>query len=210
MLNLSTSFKSGVAVVMMAVTACGALAPLTALAQDRDGRRSERNDHGDRGRPEWRGDRHWDGPARTVVIQPRPTYYRPYTVPRRRVYQDVVVYRPYGRVYPGFGFYYRDTDAVRFLGLTALSLVVFNQLNEAQQRAHEEAIIQAAASPIGEAIIWNQGGRSGAVTAVRDGMTPDGRPCREFQQNVTVGGNRTEAYGTACQQPDGSWKVVID
>jgi hypothetical protein len=32
--------------------------------------------------------------------------------------------------------------------------------------------------------------------------------CREFQQTITVGGTAQEAYGTTCQQPDGSWKVV--
>jgi hypothetical protein len=32
--------------------------------------------------------------------------------------------------------------------------------------------------------------------------------CREFQQTITVGGKPQAAYGTTCQQPDGSWKVV--
>jgi hypothetical protein len=32
--------------------------------------------------------------------------------------------------------------------------------------------------------------------------------CREFQQTVTIGGTPQAAYGTTCQQPDGSWKVV--
>lgn len=53
-------------------------------------------------------------------------------------------------------------------------------------------------------------GAAGRVTAVRDGMTPDGRQCREFQQEVTIDGQRQEAYGTACLQPDGSWEVVND
>ena len=36
----------------------------------------------------------------------------------------------------------------------------------------------------------------------------NGRYCREFQQTVTIGGRTAEAYGTACRQPDGSWKIV--
>jgi hypothetical protein len=32
--------------------------------------------------------------------------------------------------------------------------------------------------------------------------------CREFQQTITVGGQTQEAYGTACRQSDGSWKIV--
>ena len=143
-------------------------------------------------------------------MHPRPSYYRPYFVERSRYYNRIPVYRPYGIAYPGFGFYYRDNDAFRFLGLTALSLAVFSQLNESQQRAHEAAFVEATSADIGEPIYWNEGGRSGRVTAVRDGTTNDGRQCREFQQEVTIGGDQTEAYGTACLQPDGSWQVVND
>jgi hypothetical protein len=233
MLNLRKSLKSGIAAFLVGATVFAAVAPTVAVAQDRQDRRDGRrdndrrdydrrdndrrdfrgrdNDRRDgRGRPEWRGDRHWNGPSRVVVMRPRPGYYRPYMVPRSRYYNNIRVYRPYGRAYPGFGFHYRDNDAFRFLGLTALSLIVFNELNEAQQRAHEEAMIQATSAPIGEPIAWNQSGRTGTVTAVRDGYTPDGRQCREFQQEVVIGGNRTQAYGTACLQPDGSWEVVND
>jgi surface antigen len=35
-----------------------------------------------------------------------------------------------------------------------------------------------------------------------------GAYCREFQQTVSIGGREERAYGTACRQPDGSWKVV--
>jgi hypothetical protein len=159
-------------------------------------------------RGNWRGDRRWDGPRRHVVYHGRPGYYRYYDVPRSRYYNNIRVYRPYGRAYPGFGFYYRDDDALRFLGLTALSLIVFNELNEAQQRAHEAALAEATAADIGERIYWEEDGRSGTVTPVRDGTTEDGRQCREFQQEVTIGGRSTEAYGTACLQPDGSWQVA--
>jgi hypothetical protein len=32
--------------------------------------------------------------------------------------------------------------------------------------------------------------------------------CREFQSQVRVGNSVREGYGTACLQPDGSWRVV--
>lgn len=35
-----------------------------------------------------------------------------------------------------------------------------------------------------------------------------GRTCREYQTTVSVGGAPQPAYGTACLQPDGSWRVV--
>lgn len=216
MSKFHASLKSGIAVALVATMTLSAMVPMAAIAQDRDhhdrGDRGRYDRHGDnRGpgpRPDWRGDRRWDGPPRYLEVRPHPDFYRPYHVPRVRYYESVRVYRPYGRPYPGFGFYYSDNDALRFLGLTALSLVVFNQLNEAQQRAHEEALIAATNAPIGDAIVWNEAGRSGSVTAVRDGVTPDGRQCREFQQQVTIGGKKQDAYGTACLQPDGSWEVV--
>ena len=37
---------------------------------------------------------------------------------------------------------------------------------------------------------------------------PNGVYCREYTQPVLVGGMRRTSYGTACQQPDGSWKIV--
>ena len=32
--------------------------------------------------------------------------------------------------------------------------------------------------------------------------------CREFQQTIIVGGHKENAYGKACRQPDGQWKIV--
>jgi surface antigen len=47
------------------------------------------------------------------------------------------------------------------------------------------------------------------VTPTRTFEEPPGAPCREFQLDATVGGEPgQEVYGTACLQPDGSWKIV--
>jgi surface antigen len=32
--------------------------------------------------------------------------------------------------------------------------------------------------------------------------------CREFTQQVIIGGKPTQAVGQVCQQPDGTWKVM--
>ena len=34
-----------------------------------------------------------------------------------------------------------------------------------------------------------------------------GAPCREYTVDAVVGGKTQKVYGTACRQPDGSWKV---
>ena len=51
-------------------------------------------------------------------------------------------------------------------------------------------------------------GNHGSVTPVRTYQKPSGQYCREYQQTVSVGGRTERAYGTACRQPDGSWKIV--
>jgi len=33
-------------------------------------------------------------------------------------------------------------------------------------------------------------------------------PCREYTMDATIGGKTEQVYGTACRQPDGSWKIV--
>lgn len=35
-----------------------------------------------------------------------------------------------------------------------------------------------------------------------------GQPCREFTLQGYIGGTPQEVYGTACRQPDGSWRLV--
>jgi surface antigen len=35
-----------------------------------------------------------------------------------------------------------------------------------------------------------------------------GQYCREYTTEVIVAGKKEQAYGTACRQPDGSWKIV--
>jgi hypothetical protein len=40
------------------------------------------------------------------------------------------------------------------------------------------------------------------------GPVAGGLTCREYQATATVGGRPQESYGTACLQPDGSWRIV--
>ena len=65
-------------------------------------------------------------------------------------------------------------------------------------------------APVGTATTWTNpdSGHSGTVTPVRTYQTAGGQYCREYQQSVTVNGQSQSAYGTACRQPDGSWKIV--
>jgi surface antigen len=75
--------------------------------------------------------------------------------------------------------------------------------NQTQQRALETA-------QVGQTLPWNnpQTGNSGSFTPSNYYQNQSGEYCREFNQTVNVGGKTEKAYGTACRQPDGSWKIV--
>lgn len=62
----------------------------------------------------------------------------------------------------------------------------------------------------GQTSTWKNpdSGNSGDITPTRTYQNASGQYCREYQQEVTIGGEKHQSYGTACRQPDGSWQVV--
>lgn len=83
-------------------------------------------------------------------------------------------------------------------------------MDEVDRMRANESVVQAQSAPLGETITWNNpdSGNYGTITPTRDGTSSSGQYCREFQQSITVGGQTEQAYGTACRQPDGSWRMV--
>lgn len=51
-------------------------------------------------------------------------------------------------------------------------------------------------------------GNSGTITPTRNYEPTPGQFCREFSQTIVVGGQSQNAFGNACRQPDGSWRIV--
>lgn len=74
-------------------------------------------------------------------------------------------------------------------------------LNSTQQRALEVNRDNSASA-------WQNpnSGNAGRVTPTRT-FTEDGQPCREFEQTIIVDGKAESAYGTACRQSNGTWKI---
>jgi surface antigen len=86
-----------------------------------------------------------------------------------------------------------------------------NMLDQRDQRLAMQASQQALESmPTGQAAAWRNPdtGNYGQVTPQRTYQAPNGRYCREFTQEITIGGKKETSYGTACRQPDGAWQVV--
>jgi len=100
--------------------------------------------------------------------------------------------------------------AIGTLAGAAIGNSIGKKMDAADRQHMRDAEQRAYAAPLNETIIWNNpnNGHSGTVTPVRDGRRQTGEYCREFQSEINVGGQREKGYGTACQQPDGSWKIV--
>jgi len=76
----------------------------------------------------------------------------------------------------------------------------------AMQRSTQHAMEK---SKTGSRTKWNNpdSGNRGSITPTKTYQTASGQYCREYQQTVTVGGRTQEAYGRACRQPDGTWRI---
>lgn len=99
------------------------------------------------------------------------------------------------------------------VGATAGALIG-GDIGRALDRADRAAMHGAAqraleASPSGRVSTWRNpdSGNSGTITPRPVYRGGSGEYCREYQQTITVGGRTETAYGTACRQPDGAWKI---
>lgn len=84
-------------------------------------------------------------------------------------------------------------------------------LDKADQLHAEQTANQAFEyNKTGETSSWSNpdSGHAGTITPTQTTYADSGAPCREFQQTVTIGGKTEQAYGTACRQADGSWKIM--
>ena len=51
---------------------------------------------------------------------------------------------------------------------------------------------------------------SAGVAAMAMASDASAQYCREYTQNIMIGGRMQEGYSTACMQPDGSWQDASD
>jgi surface antigen len=86
-----------------------------------------------------------------------------------------------------------------------------DRLDTADREKASAAAAQALESvPSGQSVTWRNpdSGNTGVVTPVRTYQIATGQYCREYTQTINIGGERHQSYGTACRQPDGTWKIV--
>lgn len=88
---------------------------------------------------------------------------------------------------------------------------VGNYLDQRDRRLMAETTYEALENaPAGHTRTWTNPdtGHEGYVTPTETRRTDEGRTCREFRQTVEIDAREEVAYGTACRQPDGTWRIV--
>jgi surface antigen len=86
-----------------------------------------------------------------------------------------------------------------------------DRLDAADRREAQTAAHQALeTTPTGTSVGWQNpdSGHSGTYTPTRTYQTESGQYCREYEQAIYIQGEEHKAYGTACRQEDGTWKIV--
>jgi surface antigen len=94
-------------------------------------------------------------------------------------------------------------------GLTGglIGHLVDNKDKEIAAKTTHQALESA---PSGKAVTWQNpdNGHTGTVTPLHTYQTGTGQYCCEYTQAVTIDNRPQQSYGTACRQPDGSWRIV--
>ncbi len=104
---------------------------------------------------------------------------------------------------------HRDRPLATFLGIVAGAMIgsTIGRYMDEQDRMRTAMVLEK--NRTGQASTWvnPDTGNRYTVAPTRTYETAEG-PCREFTMDAIIGGRKQEIYGTACRQPDGSWKIV--
>lgn len=82
--------------------------------------------------------------------------------------------------------------------------VIGRSMDEVDQACIGQVLEQAVTR---KRVVW--AGATGAryeVTPIQSFEDRRGRPCRQFITDATINGRHQSVYGTACREPDGSWR----
>ena len=80
-------------------------------------------------------------------------------------------------------------------------------IDVADERQAQQALEK---NKTGETTTWVNPDSGGEISVVPTRTYKDnsGDYCREYTTEVEVAGKKETAFGTACRQPDGSWKIM--
>lgn len=97
------------------------------------------------------------------------------------------------------------------IGGALAGVLLGGEIGRSMDRADHLCVDQALEhAPDGRPIAWEDPNtrRRHRIVPEATFRAEDGRYCREYTARSTFGGRQVQTYGTACRQPDGSWKIV--
>ncbi len=108
-----------------------------------------------------------------------------------------------------------DADTAGILGGMILGGLVGGAVGDRMDAADRREANQAThraleTAPSGSTTNWRNpdNGHSGSVTPVSTYQAANGQYCREYRQTIDIDGERKQAHGKACREPDGSWRIA--
>jgi len=94
---------------------------------------------------------------------------------------------------------------------TVVGILVGQSIGRSMDAADQNCTSQALEYvPDGQPVAWNNPDQQGdyVVTPRKTWRNDSGAYCREYITQATVAGQRQQTYGSACRQPDGTWRVA--
>lgn len=104
-----------------------------------------------------------------------------------------------------------DGRTLATIGGAIIGVLVGGNIGRAMDQVDQNCVGQVLErTPPGRTVVWEDPDRhyEYAVMPARTWQAPGGAYCREYQMTVTIAGKVENAHGTACRQPDGSWKKI--
>jgi len=96
-----------------------------------------------------------------------------------------------------------------------LGALIGNEVGATLDKVDQQHVLDTAHQSLeysksGTTTSWNNPdtGNSGNVTPLKTYEIANNQYCREYQTEVTVGGETQSAYGTACRRADGTWEII--
>lgn len=109
----------------------------------------------------------------------------------------------------GYQFGSGGGKAAAVIGGTIIGALIGGHIGRSMDSIDQNCVGQILEhAPPDEPITWRDGLDRYQVTPSPAYQDREGRYCREYQATATIGGRPQQTYGTACRQPDGSWRLM--
>ena len=104
-----------------------------------------------------------------------------------------------------------DERTLATIGGAIIGVLVGGNIGLAMDRVDQNCVGQVLErAPTGKTVVWNNPDGNGQynVTPTRTYQSRNGAYCRDYQTKIVIGGRLENAHGTACRQPNGTWKKI--